>query len=468
MALAVIYQAIPEETMLQVAGKETAREVWEALRTMHVGVERVKEVKLQALRWEFENLRMGDAQSVDEFATKLTTLVNQIRSLGETMEESHVVKKLLHCVPPKFLQIAATMEQFDDLKTMQVDEVIGALKAHEERYRDYDDWHEQALLIRGDPKPDAKSSRGKEFLSQNNRGHGRGYSRGRGHGRGRGNGGRGSSTSTRRGTNGGHEGGRDKSMIKCFNCNNFGHYASECRSKHRDEETNLTRVLDEEPALLLSECAGGARNTVLLNEKNVIPKLQTDEKAPVGSDVWYLDNGASNHMTGQRSMFKHLDESIHGKVKFGDGSTVQIKGKGSILFLCKNGEQRLLREVYFIPSLCNNIISLGQLSKDGSRTVMCGSFLCIYDRNGRLLIKVKRSPNRLYKVLLETCEPVCLTASMEDPAWLWHARLGHVSFQALKMMGDRVMAHGIPKINHPMQICEGCLVAKQTRNAFPS
>ncbi|XP_020253974.1 uncharacterized protein LOC109831046 [Asparagus officinalis] len=334
---------------------------------------------------------------------------------------------------------------------MQVDEVIGALKAHEELYRDYNGWHEQALLIRGDPKPDTKLSRGEESYSQNNCGRGCGNSHGRGHGRGRGrsNGGHSSGTSTRQGKNGGHEGDLDKSTIKCFNCNNFGHYASECRSKHRDEETNLTLVQDDDPALLLSECTGGTRNMVLLNEEKGIPKLQTDEKASAESDMWYLDNGANNHMTGQPSMFKHLDESIHGRVKFGDGSMVQIKGKGSIIFQCKNGEQRLLPEVYFIPSLCSNIISLGQLSKDGSRAIMCGAFLWIYDRNGRLLIKVKRSPNRLYKVLLEIYEPICLTASMEDPAWLWHARLGHVSLQALKMMGDREMAHSVPKIDHP-------------------
>ena len=59
--------------------------------------------------------------------------------------------------------------------------------------------------------------------------------------------------------------------------------------------------------------------------------------------MWYLDNGASNHMTGDPSKFRELNSGVTGRVKFGDGSAVQIEGKGSILFKCKNGDQWLLR-----------------------------------------------------------------------------------------------------------------------------
>lgn len=155
-------------------------------------------------------------------------------------------------------------------------------------------------------------------------------------------------------------------------------------------------------------------------------------------------------------------------MRFGGGSTVQIKGRGTELFQFEGGEQRLLTEVYYIPALSSNIISIGQLTKGGSKVVIASAFLRLYDSQGRLLMKVKRSSNRLYKVLMKTCEPVCLYANISDPAWLWHTRLGHVYFQALKMMVNRGMVYGLPKISHPMQVCTGCTIAIQPRLPFPT
>lgn len=84
--------------------------------------------------------------------------------------------------------------------------------------------------------------------------------------------------------------------------------------------------------------------------------------------MWYLDTGASNHMTGDEDKFQNLDRKIQGVVKFGNESKVRIKGKGSILLQCKNGEERKLEDVYYIPDLCSNIISLGSSLKDVMRS----------------------------------------------------------------------------------------------------
>jgi hypothetical protein len=100
---------------------------------------------------------------------------------------------------------------------------------------------------------------------------------------------------------------------------------------------------------------------------------------------------------------------------------------------------------------------------------MDGAELEVFDKMSlKLIMKVQRSPNRLYQIELKEASPTCLLTSLEDPAWLWHARLGHVNFQAVKMLVDKNMAAGVPPISHPDQLCHGCLAEKADALAVPT
>lgn len=74
------------------------------------------------------------------------------------------------------------------------------------------------------------------------------------------------------------------------------------------------------------------------------------------------------------------------------------------------------------------------MTEDGNELEMTGEYLKVYDESGALLTSVRRLPNRLYKIQLETCDATCLMASFDNLAWLWHARLGHINFHALKFI----------------------------------
>lgn len=147
IALAMIYQAIPEEILLSLANKKTSKDAWDAIRTMCQGAERVKQAKVQTLRAEFEALSMKDTDQIDDFSVKINGVVSNIRALGEEVAESYVVKKLLRAVPSKYLQIASTLEQFGDLNAMTVEETIGALKTHEERLKGSTFSNEEQLML---------------------------------------------------------------------------------------------------------------------------------------------------------------------------------------------------------------------------------------------------------------------------------------------------------------------------------
>ena len=136
-------------------------------------------------------------------------------------------------------------------------------------------------------------------------------------------------------------------------------------------------------------------------------------------------------MTGSKASFSELDGDVTGIVKFGDGSRVAIQGHDTIIFIYQNREHRALTDVYYIPQLRSSIISLGQLDERGSEVLIKDRVLRIRDWEQQLLAKVKRSLNRLYLLDLKVEQPVCLAARHTEEPWLWHARFGHLSFDAL-------------------------------------
>ncbi|GJW20840.1 zinc finger, CCHC-type containing protein [Tanacetum coccineum] len=134
-AIAFLYQALPEDQLLQITKHKTAKTIWDALKTRHIGEERVQQARLQTLKSEFEMLHMKEDETIDTFTAKLTTIVNKAASLGHTMEDETLVRKLLNAVPDRYLQIVASIEQYSDLDEMTLEEAIGRLKTYEERIK---------------------------------------------------------------------------------------------------------------------------------------------------------------------------------------------------------------------------------------------------------------------------------------------------------------------------------------------
>ncbi|KAD6119120.1 hypothetical protein E3N88_10391 [Mikania micrantha] len=134
LAIAYLYQAIPEELVLQVAQFERAKEVWDALKARFVGVDRVQDAKLGSLETKFESLKM-EAESMEDFAGRISAIVSKANSLGAVYEDKKLVRKLLGSVPDRFLPIVASIEQFADVDTMLFQETIGRLRTFEERIR---------------------------------------------------------------------------------------------------------------------------------------------------------------------------------------------------------------------------------------------------------------------------------------------------------------------------------------------
>nr|GEX41344.1 zinc finger, CCHC-type [Tanacetum cinerariifolium] len=310
---------------------------------------------------------------------------------------------------------------------MTLEETIGRLKTYEERIRHKKgrqvDNQEKLLFTRHD-------SRGKNF-----RGRGRGkhkFSHNNNHEKFREEKKDGETSHKNFNNNNFRKSNYDTSKLQCYRCRKIRHIAPNCPQKtKRHEQSNLVEE-DLEPSLLmaiLEDLDQGKPVKEVEDQKVSLHEEDVGYKETSMDSLWYLDNGASNHMTGVREHFKELDEKVSGKVKFGDGSYIEIKEKGSILIECDDEKQRIISHVYYILSLKSNLLSLGQFTEIGCKVVMEDDKLQLYDMDNKIFMEVTRQRNRLYKASLRICTPVCLLANLKDTTWLWHARLGHLNFE---------------------------------------
>jgi hypothetical protein len=111
MALAVIYQGIPDEAVLSLVGKDTAREAWQALERMYLGDDRAREAKVRTLKTELEVLQMKESESICDLAWKVRRILGTIRILGGEVDEASVVTNILMAVPSRFKDIVAVAAQ---------------------------------------------------------------------------------------------------------------------------------------------------------------------------------------------------------------------------------------------------------------------------------------------------------------------------------------------------------------------
>ncbi|GAV61765.1 UBN2 domain-containing protein [Cephalotus follicularis] len=286
-ALFFIFQAVDEVIFERIFSANSAKESWDTLYAAYKGEDKIKLVRLQTLRCEFDSLKMKDSESVEEFFNRVIALVNQMKVNGEMMENQKIVEKILRSLTQKFEYIVVAIEESKDLSSLSLESFLGSLQSLELRMNQFD-------------APPLEHAFQSQVLSHGGsfRGRGRGRHSTRGRGRGKKQerrkdyegeqGGfstnRNESSSSRgRGRVRGRGQGRSLSQVQCYNCHNYGHTSRFCKKNIADgnKESNFMHKKDEDK-----------------DEGTVF--LTCETKEDVMNEVWYLDSGCSNHMTGNK------------------------------------------------------------------------------------------------------------------------------------------------------------------------
>ncbi|XP_006593150.1 uncharacterized protein [Glycine max] len=122
----------------------------------------------------------------------------------------------------------------------------------------------------------------------------------------------------------------------------------ECRSKRVPRNANEAQLAQDEDS-----------------DSDKVLLMTTTNSEEDNVNLWYLDTGCSNHMTGHREWFVNIDDKVKSKIKFADNNSVTAEGIGKVMIQRKDGQHSFINDVLYVPNMKNNMLSLGQLLEKG-------------------------------------------------------------------------------------------------------
>jgi hypothetical protein len=215
-----LLNGLSETIFTKVAHCKSAKEIWDKLRNIYEGDTKVKEAKLQTYRGQFEQLKMKEDENIAAYFLRVDETVNAIIGLGEEIEESVIVQKVLRSLPMRFNPKISALEERSDLNSISMDELHGIFTAYEMRTEQENPDVKEAAF-KASKRSKQKKEQQEEYSSN-------------------------SDVSEddeevanfvkrlNKGTDGRYRG---KLPLICFNCDGIGHFANKCpHKKKRNDE----------------------------------------------------------------------------------------------------------------------------------------------------------------------------------------------------------------------------------------
>ena len=122
-----LFSVVTNEEFKKISSTETTKEAWTILQITYKGIKAVKDSKFQNLTTSFEEIKMEDDESFDEFYAELKDIVNSTFNLEETILEPKIVRKELRSLPERFHAKIMVIEESKDIDKIPLTELVGNL-----------------------------------------------------------------------------------------------------------------------------------------------------------------------------------------------------------------------------------------------------------------------------------------------------------------------------------------------------
>ncbi|CAL5403595.1 unnamed protein product [Camellia sinensis] len=283
-AKSCLHSAVSEVIFTKIMTLESAKNIWDYLRTESQGNDRSRSMQVMNLRREFEIQRMKESETIKEYSDRLLSIVNKVRLLGEDLSDRRVVEKILVTIPERFESKISSLEESKDLTSISLAEFLNALQAQEQRrlirQEGFVEGALKAKLQIQDKSKGKKKTGNKDNSSKGN-------------------------------AEVGDNNNKGGTYPQCQHCKKTNHPQSKCwwRPDIKCRKCNqLSHIEKEEEHLFVASCYASKNS----------------------NEHWFVDSGCTNHMTYDKELFKELDRTKISKVKVGNGEFIEVRGKGTV------------------------------------------------------------------------------------------------------------------------------------------
>ena len=171
-ALNALFSVVMNKEFKKISFTKTVKEAWTILQTTYEGSKAVKDSKLQRLTSRFEEIKMEEDETFDEFYAKLKDIVNLAFNLGETIPEPKIVRKVHKSLPERFHAKITVIEELKDIDKIPLTKLVSNLQTYElglTRIRKSSKSKNMALKVKSsdtDESSDDKDSKMKSYITR--------------------------------------------------------------------------------------------------------------------------------------------------------------------------------------------------------------------------------------------------------------------------------------------------------------
>jgi hypothetical protein len=421
-----ISSTIPNSLFTTVKNCTTARDMWEALRTLFEGR---TNLILVDLSHRFQSTRCGEEENVREHFDKLSNMREQLAAMGETVTDTKYAQILMGSLPPSYASTLGSIAAAAELSNNPVTpRIVLKLAIDEYERRTLGNTQNEALAADSKTKGKGKK-RDVECTNCKKRGHTKAECWAKG---------------------GGNEGGGPKRKDrKGDDKDDKGSKKTQAAATEEQQSDIEAWTVSEVPEALLP----------------CLPVMETENF--VGYQCELFDSGASRHMSPDRKSFVNYRSIAARPITAANKQTFHAVGMGDLPIDVPNGASStrvVLRDVLHAPDLGLTVVSIGRIIQAGCSVEFDEGYCHIKKKaDGRTIGKIPAA-NGLFKV-----DHACVAATSEETVDILtlHRRLGHISTDAIRALIRSNAVAGLHVIdNFPSFTCDSCEHAKMTRKAI--